>query len=246
MTLRSKLLSRFADWALSKNPVGGYAGENDERWAYTIVGDDGSPYLTRILLTRTRALKWLKDLTGLGVYLHHFHRPDGDQDMHDHPWNVGASLVLNGAYVEERVDQIVEQRVPSKCGDNWCRVDDCRAYTERTVLTDTQLVRFFNYLTGEDFHAVRSLQGDVWTLFFTRGRFQDWGFLVDGAKVPWREYLSGLNEAGGEALEAIGKNWHVWRRPAAGFFNGPPWENDVYYRERIRAAMRARAREELK
>lgn len=266
MTLRAKLLSKFASWALSKNPAGGYAGEDDERWAYTIVGDDGSPYLTRILLTRTFALAWLKKLTGLGVYLHHFHRPDGDQEMHDHPWKIGASLILNGAYVEERVDQIVTREI-----------ETCPAQIERTVLTDKKLVRFWNYLTGDDFHAVRALRGDVWTLFFTRGRFQDWGFLVDGVKVPWREYLL-LNPAKGDALDKIGKAFGVERKaeitigdfkttdycakcgdspesgshlphghgyvPPIGCWN---WvEPDDDYRERIRAAMRAQAQKELK
>lgn len=231
MTLRARLLNKFASWALSKNPPGGYAGEDDERWAYTIVDVDGSPYLTRVLLTRTPALAWLKRLTGFGVYLHHFHRPDGDQNFHDHPWKIGASLILNGAYVEERVDQIVER--PDMIG-------------VKVVLTDTKLVRWVNYLTGDDFHAVRSLRGDVWTLFLTRGRFQDWGFLVDGVKVPWREYLSGLDTALGKELSAIGKKYDVARQYEAGTLHDPAWvEPDNDYRERIRAAMRQQAQEEL-
>lgn len=247
MTLRARLLSRFTNWALSKNSQDkGYAGEDDPRWAYTIRGDDGSPYLTRVLLSRTRALKWFKDLTGFGIYLHHFHRPDGDQAMHSHPWNWGASLVLNGSYVEERVDQIVRiGEVPDREGDG--------RWIGFKVLTDTKVVRFWNYLTKDDFHAVRSLKGDTWTLFFTGERHGgDWGFLVDGVEIPWREYLL-LNPASGDALDKIGKAYATQRKAtmSVDMLTGLPghftWaEPDNEYRERIRAAMRLQATEELK
>jgi hypothetical protein len=32
-------------------------------------------------------------------------------------------------------------------------------------------------------------EGGAWTLFFTWRYQGTWGFLVDGAKVPWRKYL---------------------------------------------------------
>ncbi|MGN6103521.1 MAG: hypothetical protein ACTHU0_00210 [Kofleriaceae bacterium] len=50
-------------------------------------------------------------------------------------------------------------------------------------------MRFFNRLTDTDYHRVRELRGDVWTLFITGPRVQDWGFLVDGDHVPWTKYL---------------------------------------------------------
>lgn len=271
------LLNKFATWAISKNPPGGYAGEDDTRWAYTIYGEDGTPYLTRVLLTRVAPLNVLKKLTGIGVYLHHFHRPDGDQAFHDHPWRAGASLILNGAYVEERVEQIVEIACDGTNGADGSCFGAPVCSSIREVLTNTKLVRFWNYLTGDDFHAVRSLRGDVWTLFLTRGRFQDWGFLVDGVKVPWREYLSGLDAKTGEALDALGKKYFVQRKAEVKFLDfrttdycrqcgaSPDagehlphgyeyvsplgrysWvETDNEYRERIRAAMRAQAQNEL-
>jgi hypothetical protein len=252
VSLRAKLLSKFADWALSKNPPGGYAGEDDKRWAYTIVGEDGSPYLTRVLLSR---LLPIKKLLGVGVYLHHFHRSDGDQELHNHPWSWGASLVLAGAYVEERVEQIVSRHLP--CNGPGC---DLKAWEHsvRDVLTDTKVVRWWNYLTKDDYHSVRELRGDVWTLFFTGERIQDWGFLRDGQHVPWRVFLSGLDIAAGDALDKIGKKYGV-QRTARVRLNPSAWdglaftratydwcEDDSNYRERIRAAMRTQAAEELK
>lgn len=264
MTLRAKLLSKFADWALSRNPAGGYAGEDDERWAYTITGEDGSPYLTRILLTRLPILDQIRKRLGVGVYVHHFHRSDGDQALHDHPWEFGASLVLNGAYVEERLDQVVTVNVDehieadarlARYGSTMTAADSydyerVQPLTgSRKVITDTKLVRFWNFLTKDDFHSVRELKGDVWTLFVTGERVQDWGFLVDGQKVPWREYLSGLDVAKGDALDRIGAARNVARasRVIVNFNTdiGEPalkyeWvEPDNEYRERIRAAILA-------
>lgn len=171
--LISRALHRFTDWALSKNAPGGYAGEDDKRWAYTIV-TEGSPYLTRVLFPRVRLPK-LGPFPGCDFrpMLHHFHRGDGDQDLHNHPWRWGLSFILSGSYVEERLEAVL----PNINGDV-------------TVATETRLVRFFNRLTDTDYHRVRELRGDVWTLFVTGERSQDWGFLVRGKHVPWRDYLA--------------------------------------------------------
>lgn len=154
----SSVLSRFATWALSKNAPGPYKGEDDKRWAYTIE-TDGDKYLTRILSPR---------FLGVRVYLHHFHRPDGDRNLHNHPWRWAASLLLSGSYDEERL------AVPE--------VEGC-------LETQVRHVRRFNYLTDQDYHAVKKLHGDVWTLFVIGPSKQDWGFLTDKGHVSWREYL---------------------------------------------------------
>lgn len=160
-------LRKFSGWALSKNEPGSYAGEDDPRWAYTIE-TDGSKYLTRILLSR---LLGLKEKLGVGVYLHNFHREDIDRHLHNHPWKWAVSFVLSGSYDEER---LVENLVHSGGWD----------YT-----THVRRVRFFNRLNRNDYHKVERLDGDVWTLFITGPRVQDWGFLVDGQHVPWKKYL---------------------------------------------------------
>lgn len=164
----SRLLNKFTNWALSKNPPGGYAGEDDERWAYTIE-TEGDPYLTRVLLSRWLPIKkWF----GIGIYLHHFHRPDIDQHLHNHPWTWGMSFVLSGSYTEERLEGFLETMPPQ-------------------ILTDTRRVSRFNFIRDTDYHKVKELHGDVWTLFITGRRHEnDWGFLVDGVHVPWTKYLS--------------------------------------------------------
>ncbi len=158
----SKLLGKFAKWALSKNAPGGYSGEDDKRWAYTIE-TDGSPYLTRIMFPR---------IFGMRLFLHHFHRGDGDQDLHNHPWKWAASLVLSGFYIEERLEGVIPMKG-----------------LKPTVMTETRVVTRFNFLRDTDYHRVDSLHGDVWTLFLTGPRTQDWGFLVEGNHVPYTTYL---------------------------------------------------------
>lgn len=167
-TLASRVTSRaldaFARWAVSKNTPGAYQGEDDKRWAYTIE-TDGSPYLTRVLFSNLLPIKkWF----GIGVYLHHFHRPDIDRYLHSHPWRWAASVILTGSYDEERLEGVIG--------------------TE--AITSTARVAHFNILRDTDYHKVLELHGDVWTLFITGPRLlTDWGFLVDGVHVPWRDYL---------------------------------------------------------
>lgn len=161
------LLDKFAKWALSKNAPGGYAGEDGKRWAY-VIETDGSPYLTRIMSPR---------IFGMRVFLHHFHRGNGDQDLHNHPWKWAASLVLAGSYVEERLEGVIPNFVPGVPG------------LKPTTITYDRVVRFFNFLRDTDYHRVAKLNGDVWTLFVTGPRTQEWGFLVDGKHVDYRTYL---------------------------------------------------------
>lgn len=158
----ARLLQTFADWALSKNASGPYCGEDDPRWAY-VIETDHQPYLTRVFLT--------PKVLGYRAMLHHFHRPDADRYLHNHPWRWALSFVLSGAYDEER---LVPNPDPlSSAGGTFVK----------------RLVRRFNTLTDRDYHRVTRLRGDVWTLFITGPRIQDWGFLIDGEHVPWREFL---------------------------------------------------------
>lgn len=163
----ARLLNAFTKWALSRNAPGSYAGEDDKRWAYTIE-TNGNPYLTRVLLSRM--IHFLRDHLNVGVYLHHFHRPDVDQHLHNHPWSWTKSLVLSGAYVETR---LVPNPDPLSAGGK----------------VEIRVVGRTNSLTKDDYHKVDLLCGDVWTLFIVGPRVQDWGFLVEGEHVPWRKYL---------------------------------------------------------
>lgn len=98
------------------------------------------------------------------IRVHHIIRPDIDRHLHDHPWNA-RTIVMRGAYVEERIGNTTHVRL--------------RGYTGRLLF-------------GE-YHRITQLSsGGVFTLFFTWRKRGTWGYLVDGGKVPHREYWGGL------------------------------------------------------
>ncbi len=135
-----------------------------------ITGPDGSVYMRRFWLfnpygrgpngeTLPARWGWLPS-----VRVHHIMRPDSDRHLHDHPWNA-RTIVLAGSYVEERPCPFARHLLQRREG-----------YTGRLLF-------------GE-FHRIdRVSDGGVWTLFFTWRYRGTWGFLVDGNKIPWREYL---------------------------------------------------------
>lgn len=103
------------------------------------------------------------------VRLHLIARPDVDRHLHDHPADF-RSLVIKGWYREE---------------DIFGRV--------RTVTAgDTYASR------AERFHRIAEVpEHGVWTIFILGPKRHKWGFLVEGRKVPWEQYLSGnTTEAG--------------------------------------------------
>lgn len=92
--------------------------------------------------------------------IHHICRPDRDRHHHDHPWNA-RTIVLDGWYREERG---AAEHMRAK------------GYTGRLLF-------------GQYHRIAEVSPGGVYTLFITWRFRGTWGFLVDGAKVPWREYL---------------------------------------------------------
>lgn len=110
------------------------------------------------------------------VRIHHIRRPDDAGPLHDHPWNARTTL-LRGWYDEERpyTTPMFRVRVDGEGGArNLYRRE--RGYTGRLLF-------------GQ-YHRIREVAPDgVWTLFITWKKQGTWGFLVDGAKVPWRKYL---------------------------------------------------------
>jgi hypothetical protein len=96
--------------------------------------------------------------------IHHIMRPDEDRDLHDHPWNA-RTIILRGFYKE--------QRRHSGHGD----IDYWREPGDTARLKH-----------GE-YHRIDEVSpGGVITLFITSKWRGDWGFLVNGVKVPWRTY----------------------------------------------------------
>ena len=58
--------------------------------SFTITGRDGTPYLRRFYLLKTRRLS---------IYVHEILRSDEDRELHDHPWDF-TSIILSGSYLE--------------------------------------------------------------------------------------------------------------------------------------------------
>lgn len=135
--------------------------ENKEAWTYVIRGFDGTPYITRTLLPR---------VDGLRVVIHHIHRPDYDQWMHNHPWKTARFTVVSGGYVEER---LIDRQHPQKI-------------LRRSILEGDE-----NVLDADTFHRVVEVRPDTWTVGLLGERVQDWGFLVEGRVfVEAREYFN--------------------------------------------------------
>ncbi|EJL90447.1 hypothetical protein PMI15_00260, partial [Polaromonas sp. CF318] len=107
------------------------------------------------------------------IRIHRIMREDQDRDFHDHPWNA-RTIVLRGGYTEALPGQpYLRTRLPGMTG---------------------------RLLFGE-YHRITSVSvGGVWTLFFTWKYQGTWGFLVDGKKVPWREYLGKNKVSNGSAV----------------------------------------------
>lgn len=96
------------------------------------------------------------------IRIHHILREDRADHPHDHPWNA-RTILLRGWYVETRPSQGMRRR----------RVGD------------TAAIRF-----GEYHHIAQVSDGGVFTLFITWRYCGGWGFLVNGQKVPWRQYVA--------------------------------------------------------
>lgn len=136
----------------------------------------GDPYMYRWHLVRrnTRAGKLLQFFTGYGeARLHCICQSDHDRNMHNHPSDY-RTVILRGGYVEHRLDGFDDW--PGGRGlttVHWRQPGD-------TVKADTVT-----------FHRIaRLLGGPSWSLFFLKaGNAGDWGFDVDGAYVPAKEYL---------------------------------------------------------
>jgi len=109
------------------------------------------------------------------IRLHHICRPDNDRHLHDHPWDA-RTFILRGWYVEERANG---ERLARVAGDTFT-------------------------LNHNDYHKILDIsQGGVWTLFVTFKYRGDWGFLVDGVKVPHLDYINGSYCKDGECRYAV-------------------------------------------
>lgn len=117
------------------------------------------------------------------IYLHCFHKPDADRDLHCHPWT-GVGLILSGGYIEKRM-----------AGNPLVEPDSVRTYFREMRPGMLQRVTPF------DFHRVHTLLGEpTWTLFVVGEKVQTWGYWNADEKrfVPWREKHKDSNSDPGE------------------------------------------------
>lgn len=98
------------------------------------------------------------------IRVHHICRRDSDRHLHDHPWNA-RTFILRGWYMEQVAGSIGTYKRSA-------------GYTGRLLF-------------GQYHRITRVSPGGTWTIFITWRYRGVWGFLVNGRKVPWREYLNG-------------------------------------------------------
>ncbi len=166
------MIRRLKCWAwdvlariLSRPAVAGWLIRRAQRTPYTHMPG----YMDRFWLfndyrkrndVEVTPISWLPS-----IRVHHIKREDLDAHPHDHPWDA-RTIILKGWYIERRWH-------PD--GSEW----------RQRIAGYTGQIRF------GDFHTITAVPADgVWTLFITFGYRGTWGFLVDGAKVPWREYMA--------------------------------------------------------
>lgn len=122
-----------------------------------------------------RKIRWLPS-----VRIHHILREDNARDMHDHPWDA-RTIILKGWYDEERLE---------RKQDEWSLMVGCgEPEWEDKIVTYTRQRGDTARLNYGEYHNIRAVSKEgVWTLFMTWDYKGTWGFLVNGKKVPWREY----------------------------------------------------------
>ena len=124
----------------------------------------------------TNVPRWAP-LIPFSIRVHHVKRADGERHMHDHPWNA-RTIILRGWYMEERNSE--------RDWELFELVGGWPGGSEKLFRGPGDTAR----LGFEEYHRItRVADGGAWTLFISWKWQGVWGFLVDGAKVPWRKYL---------------------------------------------------------
>lgn len=113
------------------------------------------------------SFRWLP----IAMRIHKIVKEDGDKHLHDHPWNA-RTFILKGWYKEERIGD-------DFASDYWGDI-----VTFKRKAGDTARLNF-----GEYHRITEVCDEGVYTIFVT-GKYRGaWGFLVEGVKVKYREYL---------------------------------------------------------
>lgn len=163
----SELFWRVFAWVVSRERVANYLIERAKRTPYYNLPG----YMNRDWLFNgydigrggRRHAEWLPS-----IRIHHILRADHGRDLHDHPWDA-RTIVLRNGYTETR------------------RVESGPVYVEREFTRRRGDTATLNY--GE-YHRIDKMlgEGPTVTMFITWKYLGTWGFLVNGVKVPHREY----------------------------------------------------------
>lgn len=166
-------LWRLAARIVARPAVRDYLIRRAMRTPYTPITKDDEVYMERYwLFNRFDTAASKKQRFPWSIQLHKILVEDRDRHPHDHPWDF-RTLIMDGWYDEERV---VSPNSP------WRAYGDC--VERRLSAGDTASIKF------NEFHRVSAVSpGGVWTVFITGPYQGTWGFLVDGVKVKYREYL---------------------------------------------------------
>jgi hypothetical protein len=161
-------------WAVSRRPVVDWLIQRAVHTPYSHIMKDGQPYMERYWLFNAydKATKdsWRRFFPS--IRLHKICAPDSDDHMHDHPWDA-RTIILRGMYIEQRLE-LEETPLGVHLWEHHYRRD----------AGSTARVLFGEY------HRINTIsKGGVWTMFITYKYRGTWGYLVNGVKVKWREYL---------------------------------------------------------
>lgn len=138
------------------------------RWQDIPCGDGGGrTYMTKLYLART---PWFQ------VGLHWLRLPDPDRALHDHPRSF-VSLILRGAYVEER--PIQSDQLWTRDGDRWYQ----------NVWATVRKRWSVAYRRAGDLHRIALVAPGTVTLCVWGPKRREWGFQTRHGWVHWRTYL---------------------------------------------------------
>ena len=114
-------------------------------------------------------------LIPFSIRIHHIVQPDPDRHLHDHPFNA-RTWIMRGGYEE------VRSKVTPALTDPW--------WTQRYMVERNYLAGDSAKLGHNQYHKITKLHGGEALTFFVFGRYLGpWGFLVNGEKMLFREYL---------------------------------------------------------
>jgi hypothetical protein len=118
--------------------------------------------------------------TGVGVYLHRFHRSDSDGALHNHPWRWSRALILAGGYSEERRE--------------WRSTDDFGRVGDFRVVRHERRPGAWLHIDADDYHRVDLLESDSWSLFIAGPKVASWGFWdrTTGITKHWRNFIADI------------------------------------------------------